>query len=404
MKQVCVIGLGYVGLPLARRSAEIGYRVVGVEKNKQVLTRLREDELLFSEVSNSSVSADASDIILICVPTPINTDKTPDLSYINGALTELGKHLKKGQLVCIESTVYPGYCETIGREILESASGLTAGKDFYLVHCPERVNPGDEEWTVANIPRVIGGNDKESLNKGLQFYKTITEGEIHTVDNMAEAEASKMVENAFRDINIAFVNELAKSFDDTNIDIMNVINASATKPFGYMPFYPGLGVGGHCIPVDPEYLISAAKGRGFDHEILKVARHINDGMIQYIADKLDKLCSSHRISRPNILILGLAYKPNVGDMRESQAVRLMDLLISRGYLVKAYDPYVSPVGESVASLLNDAEAVVLATAHDSFNDLVDQLNNHPKIKLIIDTTNKLDPNLLEFAQYSGVGR
>jgi UDP-N-acetyl-D-glucosamine dehydrogenase len=404
MKQVCVIGLGYVGLPLAQRASEIGYKVVGIDKNKELFTRLRKDELFFLELSNSSVLVNDSDIILICVPTPINADKTPDLSYINEALTELGKHLRKGQLVSIESTVYPGYCETIGREILESASGLKAGEGFYLVHCPERVNPGDENWNVSNIPRVIGGNDTLSLEKGVQFYQTITKGNIHSVNNMGEAEASKMVENAFRDINIAFVNELAKSFDDTNIDIMNVINASATKPFGYMPFYPGLGVGGHCIPVDPEYLINAAKSRGFDHEILKVARHVNDGMIQYIADKLDKLCSSHYISKPNILILGLAYKPNVGDVRESQAVRLNDLLISRGYPVKAYDPFVSPAHEISASLLNDAEVVILATAHNSFNDLVDQLNNCPKIKLIIDTTNKLDSKLLEFAQYSGVGR
>lgn len=404
MKQVCVIGLGYVGLPLAQRASETGYKVVGIDKNKAVLNRLSKDDLFFLELSNSSVLVKDSDIILICVPTPINSDKTPNLSYINGALKDLGKHLKQGQLVSIESTVYPGYCETIGREILESASGLRAGEGFYLVHCPERVNPGDEKWNVSNIPRVIGGNDMLSLEKGVQFYKTITKGSIHSVNNMAEAEASKMVENAFRDINIAFVNELAKSFDDTNIDIMNVINASATKPFGYMPFYPGLGVGGHCIPVDPEYLISAAKGRGFDHEILKVARHINDGMIYYIADKLDKLCSSHYISSPNILILGLAYKPNVGDMRESQAVRLKELLISRGYPVKAYDPHVSPANENTASLLNDTEVVILATAHDSFNGLVDQLNNHPEIKLIIDTTNKLDSTLLEFAQYSGVGR
>lgn len=404
MKQVCVIGLGYVGLTLAQRASEIGYEVIGIDKSKEVLTRLRKNELFFLELGNSSVLVNASDIILICVPTPINSDKTPDLSLINMALTELGKHLKQGQLVSIESTVYPGYCETIGRKILESISGLKAGEDFYLVHCPERVNPGDEYWGVSNIPRVIGGSDSQSLKKGVQFYETITQGTVHPVNNMAEAEASKMIENAFRDINIAFVNELAKSFDNTNIDIMNVINASATKPFGYMPFYPGLGVGGHCIPVDPEYLINAAKGRSFDHEILKLARCTNDGMVEYVADKLEKLCASLHISSPNIVILGLAYKPNVGDMRESQAVRLKNLLISKGYIVRAYDPHLSPIGENTDLLLDDAEVVILATAHDDFKGLVDQLNDRPKIKLIIDTTNKIDPKFLDFAQYSGVRR
>lgn len=401
MKEVCIIGLGYVGLPLARCAAESGYKVVGVDKNKEVLTRIRKDELFFSELNDSYASV-GSDVTLICVPTPINADKTPNLSYINGALAEVGKYLKKGRLVSIESTVYPGYCETIGREILENTSGLRAGEDFYLVHCPERINPGDEHWSISNIPRVIGGNDAKSLKSGVRFYKTITQGAVHPVNNMAEAEASKMVENAFRDINIAFVNELAKSFDNTNIDIMNVINASATKPFGYMPFYPGLGVGGHCIPVDPEYLISAAKGRGFDHEILKLARNINDGMVRYVADKLERLCLSLRIPNPNILILGLAYKPNVGDIRESQAVRLKDLLTSKGYTVKAYDPHISPIDGGTSLSLDNADVVILATAHDNFKDVVDQINDHPEIKLIIDTTNVIDPSFLKFAKYSGV--
>ncbi len=404
MNKVCVVGLGYVGLPLARRSAEVGYKVVGIDKDKGVLARLSEAELFFSELTESYMSASDSDIILVCVPTPIHTNKTPNLVYINSALTDVGAHLKTGQLVSIESTVYPGYCETIGREILESGSGLKAGEDFYLVHCPERINPGDKHWTVTNIPRVIGGINKVSLDEGLRFYKTITEGDIYSVENMAEAEASKMVENAFRDINIAFVNELAKSFDGTSVDIMNVINASSTKPFGYMPFYPGLGVGGHCIPVDPEYLISAAKDRGFDHEILKAARRINDGMVQYIVDKLDRFALSHDGLRPKILILGRAYKPNIGDTRESQAIRLSEHLMSSGYVVKTYDPYVSSTDENITSLLSAAEVVIVATAHDSFGNLVEQLNSHPNVELLIDTSNTINPQDLKHAQYNGIGR
>jgi len=232
--------LGYIGLPSSQRAANVGYSVVGIDKNMEVLARLRRDELFFKALSNSYAIVNNSDIILVCVPTPINADKTPNLTCINEALNDVGKNLQKGQLVSIESTIYPGYCETIGCEILETASGLRAGEDFYLVHCPERINPGDGNWSVANIPRVIGGLNAVSLDQGTQFYQLITEGGVHPVKNMAEAEAAKMVENAFRDINIAFVNELARSFDGTNVDIKNVIDASATKPFGYMPFYPVL--------------------------------------------------------------------------------------------------------------------------------------------------------------------
>lgn len=343
-------------------------------------------------------------ILLLCVPTPINADKTPNLTCLNGALNDVGKNLQKGQLVSIESTVYPGYCETVGCEILETVSGLRAGEDFNLVHCPERINPGDGNWSVANIPRVIGGVNAVSLDHGTQLYQTITDGGIHPVKNMAEAEAAKMVENAFRDINIAFVNELAKSFDGTNVDIKNVIDASATKPFGYMPFYPGLGVGGHCIPVDPEYLISAAKIRGFEHEIIKLARQVNDGMVEYVADKLKELIATNDILNPRIAIIGLTYKPNIADTRESQALRLRDLLLSRGYDVITYDPHISPASESIESLLKQADIVILATAHRSFNDLVEQINNHSNIKIVLDTTNSLNGGELSKAKYSGVGR
>lgn len=404
MKQVCVVGLGYVGLPLFRRAVNVGYSVVGVDKDIEVLTRLRRDELFLKALSSSCAIVNGSDVILVCVPTPIKADKTPNLTCINEALNDVGKNLQKGQLVSIESTVYPGYCEEIGREILETTSGLRAGDDFYLVHCPERISPGDGNWSVANIPRVIGGINVISLDKGAQFYQTITEGRIHSVKNMAEAEAAKMVENAFRDINIAFVNELARSFDGTNVDIKNVIDASATKPFGYMPFYPGLGVGGHCIPVDPEYLISAAKNRGFEHEIMKLARRVNDGMVGHVADKLKVLITTNGILKPRIAILGLAYKPNIADTRESQALRLRDLLISRGYDVMTYDPYVSPSNKTIESSLKRVNIVILATAHHSFSNLVEQINDHSNIKIVLDTTNSLDGSDLNKARYSGIGR
>jgi len=344
------------------------------------------------------------DIVVVCVPTPVDDDKLPNLTYINSALGSVGRSLMSKQLVIIESTVYPGYCEGTGKQLLESTSSLLAGRDFHLVHCPERINPGDKKWNVSNIPRVIGGIDDESVEVAKEFYSRITSGKLHTVSNMAEAEASKMVENAFRDINIAFVNELARSFDGTNVDIYSVLEASNTKPFGYMSFMPGLGVGGHCIPVDPYYLIESAKSRNFTHSFLQLAREINDGMVNYVASKITNFIEHSKLENPRIGLLGLTYKPNVADTRESQPLRLLEALRSKGLAVQGFDPFVKSDVLSEDAIFEWADIVVVAVNHSLFIDFESKINANSSIVAVIDAARMLDEKSLRSAVYVGIGR
>jgi nucleotide sugar dehydrogenase len=339
----------------------------------------------------------------LCANTTITDDKQPDLKYIDCALTNVGKVLQKGQLVIVESTVFPGYCENIGKSILENLSGLTAGVDFYFAHCPERINPGDSNWNITNIPRVIGGVNEKSTKAATAFYSRITLGELHPVLNMTEAEASKIIENAFRDINIAFVNEMAQSFDEIDVNIYRVLEASASKPFGFMPFIPGMGVGGHCIPVDPYYLIASADKRNFTHSFLSLARDINDSMIDYVYKKIAVQIKETGLTNPRIGIFGLTYKPNVSDIRESQSVRLMKLLKSKGLAVKSYDPIVESDIELEDDLFEWANIVVVAVNHDLFVDFERKINLARNVSVVIDTAHMINPDSLKRASYRGIG-
>src|SRR3989338_9802325 len=276
-EHIAVIGLGYVGLPLALLASRKGHTVVGVDIDVKKVELLNAratpfaDEEITEQLKNSSLEATMDfsrikdvGVIIICVPTPVYENHLPNLEPVQNACKSIASHLQKGQLVILESTVNPGVCESIILPILEKGSELQCGKDFYLAHCPERINPGDKKWNVENIPRVVGGFDEVSLQKAIAFYATIISAEIKPIASLKEAEAVKIVENAFRDINIAFVNELAMSFSRLGIDTVNVINGAATKPFAFLPHYPGCGVGGHCIPVDPYYLIEYAKDYGYN--------------------------------------------------------------------------------------------------------------------------------------------
>lgn len=403
MSSIVIVGLGYVGLPLAKRADLAGFSVHGVDTNKQVLDRLGATAGAFTSLSTNLQANEDTDIFVVCVPTPIADDKQPNLSYINSALESVGKVLQKGQLVVIESTVFPGYCESIGKPILEGVSGLTAGEDFYFAHCPERINPGDSIWNIANIPRVIGGVDSQSTKLAVAFYSKITSGDLRTVLNMSEAEASKMIENAFRDINIAFVNEMARSFDGTDVDIYRVLEASASKPFGFMSFTPGMGVGGHCIPVDSHYLIASANERNFTHSFLSLAREINDDMVNYIHDKIVAYIAKTELKNPRIGIFGLTYKPNVPDIRESQSIRLVKLLRSEGLEVKSYDPIVESDVESEDDLFKWADVVVIAVQHDSFVDFEQKINLAHNISMVVDPAHMIDSSSLKRADYGGVG-
>jgi UDP-N-acetyl-D-glucosamine dehydrogenase len=276
-----VVGLGYVGLPLALLADRKNWDVTGVDNNPDKIEKINNkiapfaDEKISAELKTSTLKATSdksvvknADIIILCVPTPVYEDHMPNLEPVISACEGIAPFLTKGQLVILESTVNPGVCEEIVIPILEKNTALKAGEDFYVAHCPERIDPGNTNWDVETIPRVVGSLEKIGLTKAMDFYGSILISKVKPMNNLKEAEAVKIIENVFRDINIAFVNELAMSFQRLGIDVVNVIEGAGTKPFAFMPHFPGCGVGGHCIPVDPYYLIDYAKKNGFRHEFL----------------------------------------------------------------------------------------------------------------------------------------
>lgn len=422
-KTVAVIGLGYVGLPLAVRAVERGYDVIGFDTHAEKVEVLKkkkspiEDQYLidnipkfpFEATTDASRLADA-DIVLICVPTPVDEMYYPDLEPVISAATLSAEHLKKGALVVLESTVNPGVSEEVIRPIFEE-HGHKLGKDVFIAHCPERINPGDEKWNVTNIPRVVGAFDAKGLKMALEFYRAIVDGEIRPMKSIREAEAVKVVENSFRDINIAFVNELARSFDVLGIDVKDVIQGASTKPFSFMPHFPSCGVGGHCIPVDPYYLIERAKQSGFDHRFLKIAREINNSMPAYTVELLQDLLNDAKVALNGtpVGVLGLAYKANIDDLRESPAIDIIEHLEEHKAKVITYDPHLLRLStaKSLDAILKKSDALVLATDHREFKELITPalLKKH-KIKAIIDGKNCLDKDAFLKAgiRYKGIGR
>jgi nucleotide sugar dehydrogenase len=337
-------------------------------------------------------------------------DYTPNLEPVEGATRGIAPLLKKGDLVILESTVNPGISDSIVMPILEKMSGLKCGTDFHLAHCPERINPGDSRWSVANINRVVGASDPEGLEQAAEFYESLISGTVMRMGSLKEAEAVKIVENSFRDINIAFVNELARSFAVLGIDTVRVIDGAATKPFAFMAHYPGAGVGGHCIPVDPYYLIEHAKKNGFHHDFLALARRINNGMPEYlitvVADALNEKGKSLKGSK--IAVLGVAYKGNIDDHRESPSFHIIKLLKSKGATVEVYDPFVPSKSTklNIETAIKNADAVVVATAHNAFKELSPQYFRDRGIEVIVDGRNCLDKDafIKSGITYRGVGR
>ncbi len=421
-KTIAVIGLGYVGLPLALLSERKGYKVVGLDINEEKITSLikREplaDEAISNQLKDSTMELTTdfkktkdADIIIICVPTPVYDNHIPNLEPVESACRNVGRGSLNGQLVILESTVNPGVCENIVIPILEKESGLTAGKDFFVAHCPERINPGDKNWTVENIPRVVGGLEEKSLEMAYEFYSSIISGQIKKMGSLKEAEAVKVVENSFRDINIAFVNELAMSFSKLGIDVVNVINGAATKPFAFMAHYPGVGVGGHCIPVDPYYLIDYAKQNGFEHDFLKLARKINSNMPKFTAEMVVLGLNEVKIAinGVKVAVLGLAYKPNIDDCRESPAFDLIKALEKYGANVASYDPFVlnKSTAKSLDEAVKDSAAVVIATCHNQFKNLEPEYLLKNDVKVVVDGRNCLQKEQFVRAGiiYKGVGR
>ncbi len=404
---ISVIGLGHVGFPLIKLAGEQGFTVVGLDTDEEQVSRAVGSGI--DATTDPRAALSHADCTIICVPTPIDDDHRPNLRIVKTVSETIAKHLKRDALVVLESTVAPGTTEEVLVPILEK-SGLTAGSDFFVAHCPERVDPGNTRWTVRNIPRVVGGISDESTAIARSFYEELLDAEVVRVSDVKTAEAVKVVENTFRDVNIAFVNELAKSFDRIGIDISEVIAAASTKPFGFMPHYPGCGVGGHCIAVDPYYLIDKAGKTGFNHRFLKLAREINDSMPEYTVQKVIMglnergLC----VKDADIAVLGLAYKGGTDDTRESPAFQIIDRLEYLGANLTLFDPHVpqESTAEELDVALEGKDCIVVVTDHSEFKDISGGILKEKNVKVVVDGRNILDKKSIETAGmiYKGIGR
>ena len=410
-RSIAVIGLGYVGLPLAVEFAKKGLTVVGVERNPIRVDSVNSGKSYIGDVSDETLSdvvkqgylkASQSfdtikdvEAIIICVPTPLTKNKTPDISYIVSVSKQITPFLHKGELVVLESTTYPGTTEEVVLPMLES-SGLKVGKDFYLAFSPERVDPGNKGYHTGNIPKVVGGIDSKSTDLAAGLYKQIVP-QVFKVSSPRAAEMTKLLENIFRLVNVALVDELAMFSEKININIWEVIEAAKTKPYGFMPFYPGPGIGGHCIPIDPFYLLWKAKEYDVDISFIELAGKINDAMPDYVVNKVSYALNSVKktINGSKILVLGVAYKKDIGDIRESPALKIVSKLLKWGGNVSYYDPFVSEItiGEktfkSLSSLskdaLSSADCVLILTDHSSidYNFVLDNSN------IVVDTRNAI---------------
>lgn len=428
-KIICVVGLGYVGLPTAIFFAEKGFNVIGValdqEKIEMInegispigelnldprLSRVIKDKKLYATLDLVEATR-KSDIILMIVPTPVTESKDPDLSHIISAGEKVSKGLDKGKLVVLESTVYPGVTEEILLPILES-SGLKAGKDFGLAYCPERYNPGDDDHSIEKVARVVGGITPEWAEITRELYQFIIEEDIRVLRNIKTAEAAKVIENTQRDLNIALMNELAMIFEKIGIDVMEVIEGASTK-WNFNVYYPGGGVGGHCLPVDPYYLVKKAKELGYHSKVIAAGRTINDYMPKHVFGLLtDALNENERsVKGSKIVVLGLSYKENVGDDRESPSEELIEELKHNKAIISIVDPYIEKsdfgiIEKDVYHALDGADAMVLMTAHDEFRNLdFEKSKKLMKIPLVIDGRRIYNPEELRKIgfMYYGVG-
>ena len=391
-----VIGLGYVGLPLAVELGKAGYTAVGIDLDQRKVDAVQNGTSYIPDVPSAEVAALVSsgrlsatsdfsavanlDTINICVPTPLRKTKDPDLSYIVAATEKIAEFLKPGTLVVLESTTYPGTTDEIVQPILERG-GLKAGVDFFLAFSPERVDPGNETFTTRNVPKVVGGLTPECSALAAALYAPAIET-IVPVSSTRVAEMVKLLENTFRAVNIGLVNELALMCDRLGIDVWEVVSAAATKPFGFMPFYPGPGLGGHCIPIDPFYLSWKVRQPGFEPRFIELAGHINSNMPHYVVDKIADALNSRKkpINGSTVLIAGIAYKRDIDDMRESPALDVMSLLHQKGAIVQYADPWVPRLEgsewaggldlravEMTGEQLSRADCVVITTDHTAFD-------------------------------------
>jgi len=351
--RIAVIGLGYVGLPLAITFAEKGFKVTGIDTDENRVNRIKNLKSYITDVPNSLIARmiskknfDAStdfnllseaDVVIICVPTPLKRKYTPDISFILSAVKSISKHLHKDMLVVLESTTYPGTTDELIKPELEKNSHLKAGEDFFLAFSPERIDPGNKQFIVAAIPKIVGGLTSKCTELTALLYSQVIK-EVHTVSTTRAAEMTKLLENSFRIVNIGWINEIAQMCHALGIDVWEVIEAAKTKPFGFMPFYPGLGVGGHCIPEDPLYLYWKARHYDFSCKFIKLAADTNANMPAYAVERIKKLVKKP-FSSTKVLVLGVTYKKDVKDLRKSPAIKLLELLRKKAK-ADYYDPLI----------------------------------------------------------------
>jgi UDP-N-acetyl-D-glucosamine dehydrogenase len=410
--RIAVIGLGYVGFPLAVEAGKAGYTVMGIDINEQKINMINQCINYIPDVSNDDVISlvkngklkatsdfkeiEKSDVIILCVPTPLDKNKQPSTKYIEDAVKSSLPYIRKEQLMILESTTYPGTTEEIILPRIEN-KGLKIGKNFYLVFSPERIDPGNPRFNTSNIPKVVGGVTPACTRVASAFYKEITNGGVYEVSSPKVAEMEKLLENIFRIVNISLVNEMAMLCDRMGINIWEVISAAKTKPFGFMPFYPGPGTGGHCIPLDPFYLSWKAKQFDFSTRFIELAGEINDKMPDYVVNKVAETLNKDKksINGSIILIIGMAYKKDINDVRESPSIKVAEQLLIKGAEIVYHDPYVPNVEISnkkyyskdlTPNLIKNNDLVLILTDHSHIDyDTVSKYAN-----LIYDSRNVIN--------------
>lgn len=398
---VGVVGLGYVGLPLAVEKAKAGFKTIGfdvqqekvdlVNKGHNYIGDVVDDDLVelvnagqLSATSDFSFVKDV-DFIAICVPTPLDSHQQPDISYVKDSTIAISQHLKPGTMVVLESTTYPGTTEELIKPILEEGSGLTCGEDFYLGFSPERVDPGNKQFKTKNTPKVVGAIGKDATEVIAKMYREVLVGDVHEVSSPAVAEMEKILENTYRNINIGLVNELAILCDRMNISLWEVVDAAKTKPYGFQAFYPGPGLGGHCIPLDPYYLTWKAREFGFHTSMIEASMMINDKMPEYCVDRAAKVLNRAKkaLNGSKVLVLGVAYKADIDDYRESPAIDVIEILQREGADVDFFDPYIPKfrahgkeyvgIADISPEVIASYDIVFVAAAHTNVDyDMIEQ--------------------------------
>mgnify|MGYP003088668139 FL=1 len=398
---VGVVGLGYVGLPLAVEKAKAGFKTIGFDVQQEKVDLVNQghnyigdvvDDDLVKLVNAKQLSATSDfsfvkdvDFIAICVPTPLDSHQQPEISYVKYSTIAISRYLKPGTMVVLESTTYPGTTEELIKPILEEGSGLTCGEDFYLGFSPERVDPGNKQFKTKNTPKVVGAIGKDATEVIAKMYREVLVGDVHEVSSPAVAEMEKILENTYRNINIGLVNELAILCDRMNISLWEVVDAAKTKPYGFQAFYPGPGLGGHCIPLDPYYLTWKAREYGFHTSMIEASMMINDKMPEYCVDRAAKVLNRAKkaLNGSKVLVLGVAYKADIDDYRESPAIDVIEILQREGANVDFFDPYIPKfrahgkeyvgIADISPEVISNYDIVFVAAAHTNVDyDMIEQ--------------------------------